>query len=111
MTSPTPAFSSCENYDSPEIVNVGCGEDITIRELAELICEIVGFDGELDLRCEQARRHAAQAPRHLEDRVARLVADDLAPRRHRADLRVVLREWRSILERAARLAKQRPTRA
>jgi GDP-L-fucose synthase len=34
-------------YDSPEIINVGCGEDISIRELAELICEIVGFDGEL----------------------------------------------------------------
>ena len=31
-----------ENYDSPEIVNVGCGEDISIRELAELICDIVG---------------------------------------------------------------------
>ena len=36
-----------ENYDSPEIINVGCGEDISIRELAELICDVVGFDGEL----------------------------------------------------------------
>ena len=36
-----------ENYDSPEIINVGCGEDISIRELAELVCDIVGFDGEL----------------------------------------------------------------
>jgi GDP-L-fucose synthase len=36
-----------ENYNSPEIINVGCGEDISIRELAELICDIVGFDGEL----------------------------------------------------------------
>jgi len=36
-----------EKYDSPEIVNVGCGEDISIRELAELVCEVVGFDGEL----------------------------------------------------------------
>ena len=36
-----------EKYDSPEIINVGCGEDISIRELAELICEVVGFDGEL----------------------------------------------------------------
>jgi GDP-L-fucose synthase len=34
-------------YDSPEIINVGCGEDITVRELAELICNVVGFDGEL----------------------------------------------------------------
>src|SRR5579864_2221706 len=36
-----------EKYDSPEIINVGCGQDVTIRELAELICEIVQFDGEL----------------------------------------------------------------
>jgi GDP-L-fucose synthase len=36
-----------EKYDSPEIINVGCGEDISIRELAEIICEVVGFDGKL----------------------------------------------------------------
>jgi GDP-L-fucose synthase len=36
-----------EKYDSPEIINIGCGEDISIRELAELICDVVGFDGEL----------------------------------------------------------------
>ena len=36
-----------EQYDSPEIINVGCGEDISIRELAELTCDVVGFDGEL----------------------------------------------------------------
>lgn len=36
-----------ENYDSPEIVNVGCGEDVTIRELAETVCEAVGFEGKL----------------------------------------------------------------
>ena len=36
-----------EQYDSPEIINVGCGEDISIRELVELICEVVGFAGEL----------------------------------------------------------------
>ncbi|PYI98192.1 MAG: GDP-fucose synthetase [Verrucomicrobia bacterium] len=36
-----------EKYDSPEIINVGCGEDISIRKLSELICDVVGFDGEL----------------------------------------------------------------
>ena len=36
-----------EKYDSPEVVNVGCGEDISIRELAELTCDVVGFKGEL----------------------------------------------------------------
>ena len=35
-----------EKYDSPEIINVGCGEDISIRDLAGLICNVVGFDGE-----------------------------------------------------------------
>jgi GDP-L-fucose synthase len=36
-----------KKYNSPEIINVGCGEDVSIRELAELICDVVGFDGEL----------------------------------------------------------------
>src|SRR4029077_17151297 len=36
-----------EKYDSPDIINIGWGEDITVRELAELICNVVGFDGEL----------------------------------------------------------------
>jgi GDP-L-fucose synthase len=37
-----------ENYDSPEIINVGCGQDVTIRELAELVCDVVGFSGTLE---------------------------------------------------------------
>ena len=36
-----------EGYDSPEIINIGCGEDVTIRELAETICEVLGFEGSL----------------------------------------------------------------
>jgi GDP-L-fucose synthase len=36
-----------QRYDSPEIINVGWGEDISIRELAGLVCEIVAFDGTL----------------------------------------------------------------
>jgi GDP-L-fucose synthase len=36
-----------EKYDSPEIINVGCGEDLSIHELAGLICDVVGFDGDL----------------------------------------------------------------
>jgi GDP-L-fucose synthase len=36
-----------EKYDSPEIINIGWGEDITIRELAMLIRKVVGFKGEL----------------------------------------------------------------
>jgi GDP-L-fucose synthase len=36
-----------ENYDSPEIINVGCGEDVTIRELAEIVLEVVGLEADL----------------------------------------------------------------
>lgn len=32
-------------YSGPEPINVGTGEDFTIRELAEMICDIVGFGG------------------------------------------------------------------
>jgi GDP-L-fucose synthase len=35
------------NYDSEEIVNVGVGTDISIAELAQLIAEIVGYQGEI----------------------------------------------------------------
>jgi len=35
-----------QNYDQPEHINVGTGEDLTIKELAETIADVVGFDGE-----------------------------------------------------------------
>jgi GDP-L-fucose synthase len=34
-----------ERYESSEIINVGCGEDVTIAELAALIRDIVGYRG------------------------------------------------------------------
>jgi GDP-L-fucose synthase len=40
-------FDSMLNEDEPPLLNVGTGEDLTIRELAELICRVVGFKGEL----------------------------------------------------------------
>jgi GDP-L-fucose synthase len=40
-------FFLLQNYDSPAIVNIGCGEDVSIRELAETVCEVVGFRGSL----------------------------------------------------------------
>jgi GDP-L-fucose synthase len=36
-----------EHYNASPIVNVGCGEDVSIRELAELVRDIVGFGGAL----------------------------------------------------------------
>jgi GDP-L-fucose synthase len=35
------------HYDGLELVNVGTGEDVTIKELAETVKEVVGFQGEL----------------------------------------------------------------
>lgn len=35
------------NYNEKEIINIGCGEDITIKDLATLIKEITGFTGNL----------------------------------------------------------------
>jgi GDP-L-fucose synthase len=37
-----------EHYDKPEPVNIGCGEDVTIRELAGTVCDVLGFDGTLE---------------------------------------------------------------
>ena len=36
-----------ENYDGEKHVNIGTGEEVSIRELAETIKEVVGFEGEL----------------------------------------------------------------
>ena len=36
-----------KNYSKPEPVNLGSGFEISIRELAEMICAFIGFDGEL----------------------------------------------------------------
>lgn len=45
------AASACiylmENYEAPSIINIGCGEDYSIKEMAEAIKEITGFTGEL----------------------------------------------------------------
>ncbi|NBV83288.1 GDP-L-fucose synthase, partial [bacterium] len=35
-----------QTYDDPEIVNVGCGDDITIGDLATLIADVVGYSGQ-----------------------------------------------------------------
>jgi GDP-L-fucose synthase len=36
-----------EDYDSPETINVGTGEDQSIREIAELVAKVVGYEGEI----------------------------------------------------------------
>jgi GDP-L-fucose synthase len=36
-----------ENYSDAELVNIGTGVDVTIKELAETVKQIVGFEGEI----------------------------------------------------------------
>nr|UXE45166.1 GDP-L-fucose synthase [uncultured bacterium] len=56
-----------EKYDSPELLNVGAGEDITIAALAELVARIVGYSG----RVVFDHSHPDGTPRKLLD-VSRL---------------------------------------
>ena len=36
-----------ERGDAPALVNIGCGEDLSIRELAQTVADVVGFEGRL----------------------------------------------------------------
>lgn len=38
---------AAERYNKPDPVNIGSGHEITIRELAALLCKLTGFEGEL----------------------------------------------------------------
>jgi GDP-L-fucose synthase len=36
-----------ENYDGPELLNIGVGEDLTIAELAVLVARVIGYTGRI----------------------------------------------------------------
>ena len=38
---------AAERYDAPDPVNLGTGEEIAIRDLAALVAELTGYDGEI----------------------------------------------------------------
>ncbi len=40
-----PLLYLLQNYDAEPIVNIGWGEDVTIRELAELVLSVIGYTG------------------------------------------------------------------
>lgn len=63
------------NYDGEDLVNVGVGQDLSIRELAETIQRVVGFAGELEFD----RTKPDGTPRKLLD-VSRLTALGWSPR-------------------------------
>ncbi|MGV3508250.1 MAG: GDP-L-fucose synthase [Sphingobacteriaceae bacterium] len=41
-------FYLMETYNEPSLVNIGTGEDISIKDLALLIKKVIGFEGELE---------------------------------------------------------------
>lgn len=64
-----------EHYDQPEIVNVGTGSDVTIKELVEIIKRVTGFNGTLQFDASKPDG----TPRKLLD-VSRLTALGWRPR-------------------------------
>ncbi|HUZ97327.1 MAG TPA: GDP-L-fucose synthase [Edaphobacter sp.] len=40
-------YNSLLNEDTPPLVNIGTGEDVTIRELARIVAQVLGFNGQL----------------------------------------------------------------
>ncbi|MEX1133067.1 MAG: GDP-L-fucose synthase [Flavobacteriales bacterium] len=46
-------FFLLQNYDEEMFVNIGTGEDLTIKALAEMIQDIVGYEGELKWNTEK----------------------------------------------------------
>jgi GDP-L-fucose synthase len=48
MSLPDAKFSTLLNSEQPPLINIGTGHDLSIRELAELVCRIIGFEGALE---------------------------------------------------------------
>ena len=79
------------DYDADEPVNVGCGEDLTIRELAETVRDVVGYRGAIGWD----RSKPDGTPRKLLD-VSRLQALGWRPRIALRDgIAAVYAQWRA----------------
>ena len=98
-------LAATENYQPPvgdgdlggDPVNLGSGREITIRDLATLIAEVVGFDRGDRLGRHQAGRPAPPLPGHHPGRrTLRLVRRHRLPRRPRRDRRLVPRSRRRL---------------
>jgi GDP-L-fucose synthase len=48
LTLPQSRYAELVSPKMLPLVNIGAGKDLSIRELAELVCEIVGFHGRLE---------------------------------------------------------------
>jgi len=82
------------HYDSGEIINVGTGIDVTIRELAEMVCRAAGFAGRIAFDASKPDG----TPRKLLD-VSRLTALGWKPKVALAD--GIAQTWRWYLENIA----------
>ena len=69
MNLPDEKFDALLNHDSPPVINIGTGQDLSIGEIASLVCRVVGFKG--SLRFDASRPDGT--PRKLSD-VSRLAA-------------------------------------
>ena len=69
MNLPDEKFDSLLREDSPPVVNIGTGQDLSISEIASLVCQVVGFQG--SLRFDASRPDGT--PRKLSD-VSRLTS-------------------------------------
>ncbi len=48
MNLPDVQFQTLLNCEEPPLINIGTGHDLSIRELAELVCRVIGFTGDLE---------------------------------------------------------------
>jgi len=48
MNLPDAQFQTLLNSEEPPLINIGTGHDLSIRELAELVCRVIGFSGALE---------------------------------------------------------------
>jgi len=49
MNLPDELFAQMLTNDAPPLINIGCGSDVTIRELAKMVAKVIGFEGDLRL--------------------------------------------------------------
>ena len=45
---PEVQYEKLFSEDQPPLINIGTGKDLTIREIAELVCRVLDFDGSLE---------------------------------------------------------------
>jgi GDP-L-fucose synthase len=68
-------LSLVTDHQSPPLINIGCGEDLTIRELVDLVKDIAGYEGQI----VWDRSKPDGTPRKLLD-VSKLTRLDWKPR-------------------------------